>query len=199
MSIPIPQDYEQARGFDGSAAPELTIGGHICRIRNAYMAKTKSGKDQLVLEYDIAEGGEFDGYYQKRFNKAQQYSSNAKWSGVFRSTILNNEGKTNGFFKGLITAIEESNNGYDFRKTNGDEKQMVGKLVGFNFGEEEYEGYDGNVRTSVKPSYAVSVARVREGVVPPAKKLLEKSKPQQQAQGYPTGYTEVENTDDLPF
>ena len=197
MSIPIPQDYEQARAFDGSAAPELTVGGHICRIRDAYMAKTKSGKDQLVIEYDIAEGGEFDGYYQKRFNKAQQYG-NAKWGGVFRSVLLTNDGKTNGFFKGLITAIEESNNGYYFRKTNGDERQMVGKLVGFNFGEEEYEGYDGNVRTSVKPSYAVSAARVREGVVPPAKKLLEKSKPQQQAQGYPTGYTEVD-TDDLPF
>ena len=202
MSIPIPQDYEQARSFDGSTAPELTVGGHICRIRNAYMAKTKSGKDQLVIEFDIAEGGEFDGYYQNRFTNAQKYSSNAKWGGVFRSVLLTNEGKTNGFFKGLIEAIEESNVGYDFRKSGGDERAMIGKLVGFNFGEEEYEGYDGNIRTIVKPSYAVSAARVHEGVIPPAKKLLEKNKQQpqaQQAQGYPAGYTEVENNDELPF
>ena len=87
---------------------------------------------------------------------------------------------------------------------------MKGKLVGFNFGEEEYERTDyqtGEIKVavSVKPAYAISVARVREGVIPPAKKLLNNGNGAATASttrpvGQPDaqGFQEVED-DELPF
>ncbi len=205
--IPIPRDYDSARGFDGSSGPQLTPGGHICRIQGVRVEQSRSGKDMLVVAFDIAENGEFDGYYKARYDRARGFDANAKWPGVFRVTILNGEGKTNGFFKGFIEAVEDSNSGYNFKATNGDEQSLRGKMVGFNFGEEEYcQQSTGEIKTSVKPSYAVSVARVHEGVIPPAKKLY---KPQSST--FPTytpaneqmrmdtnGFTEVDD-DELPF
>ena len=174
--IPIPRDYDNARAFDGTGGPQLTPGGHICRIQGVRLEKTqKTNKDMLVVAFDIAEGSEFDGHFRKRFERSSSFNSNAKWPGVFRCTLLNATGDTNGFFKGFIEALEASNPGYNFKASKGDEQQMKGKLVGFNFGEEEYEPYNspGEIRTTVKPAYAISVARVREGVIPPAKKLLD--------------------------
>ena len=175
--IPIPNDYDSARSF-GSAQPQLTPGGHICVIQGARMEKSRTGKDMLVVAFDIQEGSEFDGYFRERFARAYQFNSAAKWPGVFRVLILNGQGQTNGFFKGLIEALEASNAGYDFKATGGDEARMKGLTVGFNFGEEEYEYSDRktgapSVGVSCRPAYAVSVERVREGIVPPPRKTLE--------------------------
>ena len=209
--IPIPHDYDNARAFDGNNGPQLTPGGHICRIQGVRMEKTqKTQKDMLVVAYDIAEGSEFDGYFKKRFERSSGFNSNAKWPGVFRVTVLNAAGETNGYFKGFIEALEASNPGYNFKASRGDEQQMKGKLVGFNFGEEEYERTDyqtGEIKVavSVKPAYAISVARVREGVIPPAKKLLNNgngsgasSSARPVGQPDAQGFQEVED-DELPF
>lgn len=167
----LPNDYDSARGFDGSAAPKLAPGGHVCRIRGARMDRARSGRDMLVIAFDIAEGGPFDGYYAERFRQARQRRSDATWPGVFRTTLTNAEGRTNGFFKGLIEAIEASNPGFNFRAAGCDENKLNGKIVGFNFGEEEYADRNtGKIRVSVKPQYAVSAAKVREGVIPPERK-----------------------------
>lgn len=208
--IPIPHDYDNARSFDGTQAPNLTPGGHICRIQGVRVEKTKyTNKDMLVVAFDIAENSEFDSYFRKRFERSSGFNSNAKWPGVFRCTLLNANGETNGFFKGFIEALEASNPNYNFKASKGDEQQMKGKLVGFNFGEEEYEPQNspGEVRVSVKPAYAISVAKVREGVIPPAKKLLnptgagaQASAPTTRPVGQPDaqGFQEVED-DELPF
>lgn len=206
--IPIPNDYDSARSFDGSGAPQLTPGGHICRIQGVRMEKTKkTNKDMLVVAFDIEEGSEFDGYYKARFEQSSGFRKDAKWPGVFRVTLLNANGGTNGYFKGFIEALEDSNPGYNFKASRGDELQMKGKFVGFNFGEEEYEytNYQtGEIKTAIscKPSYAVSVARVHEGVVPPARKLLNNgggnSGTRPVGQPDAQGFQEVED-DELPF
>ena len=209
--IPIPRDYDNARAFDGTTGPTLTPGGHICRIQGVRLEKTqKTNKDMLVVAFDIAEGGEFDGYFRKRFERSSGFNANAKWPGVFRVTLTNANGDTNGYFKGFIEALEASNPNYNFKASKGDEQQMKGKLVGFNFGEEEYERTDyqtGEIKVavSVKPAYAISVARVREGVIPPAKKLLNNGNGAATASttrpvGQPDaqGFQEVED-DELPF
>ena len=209
--IPIPRDYDNARAFDGTGGPQLTPGGHICRIQGVRLEKSKTGKDMLVVAFDIVEGSEFDGYYRKRYERSNGYNSNATWPGVFRCTLLTANGDTNGYFKGFIEALEASNPSYNFKATNGDETRMKGLLVGFNFGEEEYERTDNQtgeikVAISVKPQYAVSVAKVREGVIPPARKTL----PQNANAGYGSGprpvgkpdaqgFQEVEDDDELPF
>lgn len=198
--IQIPNDYDSARGYDGSAL-QLTPGGHICRIRGARVEQSRSGNDMLVVAFDIVEEGKFNGYFQRRFERAKSYNAYANWPGVFRTSILTADGKTNGYFKGFIEAVEASNTGYNFRQSGGNEAMLKGKLVGFNFGEEEYRSpIDNSVKTAVKPFYAVSVAKVREGIAPPAKKLLADavSAPRPVGQPDANGFQPVEDND-LPF
>ena len=196
--IGIPNDFDSAKAYDGKGEfNALPPGGHICRIIGARAAKSKNDNDMIEIAFDIAEGSEFDGKFNDRFNFIRKRKSDAKWpnGGMFRTAVLNNDGMTSGYFKGLITSVEESNPGYSFKATGGNEATLKGKLVGFNFGEEEYKGNDGKLHTSVKAFYAVSVATVKEGIEPPKKKAY---KPRPGEQMAAQGFTEVE-PDDLPF
>lgn len=192
--IRIPNDYNTARAYDGSITPQLSIGGHICKIISARQDTARTGTEMLVVAFDIAEGSVYDGYYAQKHDRDVQYRPDAKFPGVFRAPVTTKEGKTSGYFKGLITAIEESNVGFHFL---GDENTLAGKIVGFNFREEEWRKSDGTIGVSVKPFYAVSVQKVRDGIQPPARKVLN----DQQAQMERQGFTPVEPTDEetLPF
>ena len=200
--IPIPNDYGTARAYDGTNAPQLTPGGHICRIRGARMEKTQmTNRDMLVIAFDICEGSAFDDYYKAAFERRQKFDNTAKWPGMFRTTITTADGRTNSFFKGFITAVEESNQGYSFTDTYGDERALNGRLVGFNFGEEEYEANNGETRVAVKPFYAVSVGKVREGIEPPPRKTLNQAAgtPAAQAAMQTAAQRYDDEEDDLPF
>ena len=168
--IRLPSDYEQAKGYDGNF-PKLTKGGHICRITNSTLQTSKAGNEMLVVCFDINEPGELGGYYKKVYDIRCRKNAYASWPGTYYVPISNSDGTTNTRFKGLINAVEQSNSNYKF---NGDEKALVGKLVGFNFGEEEYQRQDTEeVRTRVRASYAVSIERVRNGIEPPPLKRLD--------------------------
>lgn len=188
-------DFANARAYTGENET-LTTGGHVCLIRAARCELSRSGKEMLVLAFDINEGSEFDGFYKRRFERMKASNSDAKWPGVYYAVTTNNDGDTNPMFKGLITCIEESNDGY---KWNWNESSLNGKHVGFNFGEEEYEHRQtGEIRTSVKPIFPATVARVREGLIPPAIKRLTNSKPTANAQPQNNGFSQVDD-DELPF
>lgn len=194
-----PADYDTARAAEGNQMSQIEPGGHVCRIQGVVATKSRSGKDMLEVAYDIQEGGPFDGYFKARHERATNFDANAKWPGIFRVVTENRDGTTNGYFKGFITAVEKSNPGYKFWATGGDEVTLKGKMVGFNFGPEEYLRTDRQtglpvVAISVKPVYAVSVAAVKEGIEPPAlKKLPEDQRPAQ-------GEAFVEEDDpSLPF
>lgn len=194
----LPNDYDNAKAYDGkSNFDALTAGGHICRIIGARITKSRNGNDMIEVAFDIAENGQYDGKFKERFDYLRQSKPDAKWpnGGMFRTAILNRDGKTSGYFKGLITSIEESNPGYSFKGTGCNEETLKGRMVGFNFGEEEYMGNDGNLHTAVKACYAVSVQTVRNGIEPPAKKLYKPSPAEQMAA---QGFSEVHD-DELPF
>ncbi|MBQ3478194.1 MAG: hypothetical protein IJH25_08490 [Clostridia bacterium] len=206
--INLPKDYAQAKGYDGSSSfPRLTAGGHICRTRQVVLTKSRAGNDMLEIHFDIVEEGEFKGYYQQVYAARSRYNPDMAWPGRYFVLIANPDGTTNGRFKGFINAVEESNGGYKF---DGNELGLQNKLVGFNFGEEEYEYTDrqtGEIKVGVscKPQYAASVARVREGLIPPAKKLLNNgngaaatSTTRPVGQPDAQGFQEVED-DELPF
>lgn len=197
----LPSDYTKAKGYTGAEVVNpLSLGGHICRIRGARIEKTRSGKDMLVVAFDIAEGSEWDGYYADRFSGLRNYNPDAKWPGRFSTTVTNNNGTTNGFFKGLIESVEKSNPGFDFVASGADENKLNGKLVGFNFGEEEYWSQVYNeVRTIIKPRYAVSVQDVKDGVEPPKLKKLDPSKIPQPVEAQSSSTIESDMDDDLPF
>lgn len=179
---------------------KLPVGGHICQIRGARCENSKSGKEMLVLAIEIHENSQYDGYYKRSYDRIKGYNADAKWPGVYYQVTTDKDGNTSPMFKGLITAIEESNPDY---KWNWNEISLQGKLVGFNFGEEEYiQQSTGEVKTNVKPMFPASVARVREGLIPPAiKKANNAAKPQQGGFSSPQqiGFSQLPDDDKLPF
>jgi hypothetical protein len=115
--------------------------------------------------FDIIEG-ENKNYYQEDFKKKYLTNPDAKWGGTFRQLT---EGKGLPFFKGIITAIENSNNGYKF---NFDEATLKDKLFGAVFGQEEWMNQSGEIKTSIKCVQIRSVEQIRKGVEIPAIKKL---------------------------
>lgn len=186
-------DYAQAQAYTGDFE-RLPLGGHICQIRGARCETTRTGKEMLVVAFDIAEGSPADGFYKRSFDRIKAKNPDARWPGLYRSVTETNEGKTNPMFKGFIKAVEESNPGYAW---NWNENSLNGKLVGFNFGEEEYEHQaSGEIRVSVRPQFPASVARVKEGLNPPEiKKLTRSGASAKPAAG---GFSSVDD-DELPF
>lgn len=189
-----PNDWDTAQAFTGEAMEQMTPGGHIVRIAAMKQETSKNGKPMLVVAFDIAEGSELDGFYKRQHDNKKKFDPAAKWGGVIRFMLYNREGGTNGFFKGFIGAVEESNPGY---KWNWDERSISGKMVGLVFGEEEYRKQDGSIGTSVKAQMARSVQAIHDGVDVPAKRVL-KEEPQAYAPFDPmASYTQVE--DKLPW
>ncbi len=154
-----PEGYNEAAAYSGTGGSrQLPTGGYICRIKNA-KEETNSGYWQLALAFDIAEGPE-EGFYNDAFKARQQYGSDAKWPAVYRQMVEGKDGKANPFFKGMITAIEESNPGFAF---NFDEKTLIGKLFGGVFGQEEFTDQNGVLRTTTKLQQIRSVNAIRQG------------------------------------
>ena len=123
-----------------------TAGGYVCGI---YAVEDVPEKEYLKLSYDIIEG-EFKGYYQKLVK-----------DGVFKALpnfISSYSEKSLPFFKGTITSIEKSNNGFKF--TN-DESKLKGKKIGLVLFEEEYINKKGEVKVSLRVDKAHSVEAIK--------------------------------------
>lgn len=143
------------------------VGGFICEIKTV---EDVPEKEYLRVGYDIAEAlndeqKEFVGMYEKR-KKERGFD--------YPTTVVSYKENSLPFFKGFVTALENSNKGY---KWDNDETQFVGKKVGFVIGEEEYEGKDKNgapkvkVRTYVAERHSVDAIKEGDFEVPEFKKL----------------------------
>lgn len=146
-------NVEEATDF-----PKLKAGGYIAKI---YKVEDVENKQYLKIYYDIAEG-EFAGYYK---DLAEKFN---KWNGSFirsyKETALS-------FFKGFITALENSNTNYKFSEN---EQEMVGKFLGVVLAEEEYENQSGEIRVRLVVNKTCSVDKIRNNdfVVPEKKTIL---------------------------
>ncbi len=161
-----PTGYDEATAFTGEEFESISLGGHVCIIKQAKIEQTKkTNKDVLIILFDIYEGEQKD-FYKRLFDRKKEGNADAKWQGVYRQLT---DGNSLPFFKGMITAIENSNSGY---KWNWDESTLKGKLFGGVFGQEEYQGNDGKIKLSTKCRFIRSVEQIRKGVeVPEIKKL----------------------------
>ena len=169
-----PKDWDTAQAFTGEGQA-MTPGGHVVRILSMRQEVSRNNRPMVVLTFDIDEGGELDGFYRRQYDAARRTNDQVKWRGVIRYMLYAKDGEhTNGFFKGLIDAIEKSNPGW---RWGWDESACAGRLVGMVFGEEEYRAQDGSVRVSVKAQQARSVQAIREGVPVPERKRLPKEEP----------------------
>ena len=145
------------------------VGGFICKIVNV---QDVPEKEYLKVFYDIAEAvspeqEEFVGMYERR--KAERQFE-------YPSTVVSYKENSLAFFKGFVTALESSNEGYQF---DSDETKMVGKKIGFVLAEEEYEGKDKNgapkikVRVYVAQRHSVDTIKNGEFTVPELKKMAQ--------------------------
>jgi hypothetical protein len=183
-----PSNYDTTQAADGSGGAKLTVGGKICIITGAYESVAKkSGMPMLVIEFDICEGAEKNHY------KDLQEKFGGDWRGVYRQPTQDVDGNCSPFFKGVITAIEASNDRYKF---DFNERTLIGKRFGGIFGEEEYLSRDGEVKSSVKLAYIRSVESIRKGEFKvPAKKTVVQTGAMSTAG---SGFTDIK-PEDIPF
>lgn len=182
----LPKDYEQTQGFTGEYET-LEPGGYVCVIKEARTEKSSTGKDMLVIAFDIAEGEEKAGFYKRKFDEDNR--ADKKWQGVHKIMVLDKDGKCSKFFKGFGTSIEASNQGYKF---TGDEASLKGKKFGGLFGKEEYENVFKERKMITKLRFIRSANGIKEAKVPEPKLL-----PQKSDISFETDF--AADNDDLPF
>lgn len=172
-----PQGYDEAPAYTGEYV-QLPRGKYVCKIVQVSTQATRNGNEQFIILYDIAEGEHKD-FYKKMFDadKAQN-PSGAVWRGVFKQNM---ESKGLSWFKGVITAIERSNN-FTFQwDKEGNEKSLKDKRFGGLFRRRQYEKEDGS-RPIITELFRIrSVAGLAEAEIP-EDELLEEKKPGQMTQ-----------------
>lgn len=179
--------YEEAQAITGEYEV-LEPGGYICKIIGAKEEMSSTNKKMLTIAFDIIEG-EKAGYYQRKFD--ENTSIDKKWNGTYRQ-MLEGE-KAAGYLKGLMTALEVSNDGF---KWNWDEKKLKDLKFGGIFGREEYEKIDGTRAFSTKLKWIRSVEKIKNGDFKiPEDKLL----PKKEDDMFDTSFTAAADNDDLPF
>jgi len=157
-------------------------GGYICGITSV---EDVADKQYLKIEYDFAEG-KFKNYYR------ELYEAKSFWGGSF---IKSYKEKALPFFKGFITAVENSNKGFTF---NNDETALKRKMVGLVLGEEEYFAKDGTIKTRLYVDQVRSVDAIKKGdfEIPELKKFVGAAA----TPSNPNSFTPVDSADDdLPF
>ena len=176
-----PSNWDTTPAITGEYTP-LPPGGYECRIVKVQSSKAKSGKPMLTISFDI-ESGKYAGYYRKQYEGRKAGNNEAKWGGMYYQLTDGGEIQL-GRFKGMLQNIEKSNPGYVW---NWDEQNLVGKLFGGKFREEEYIGTDGKVHTSTKCIAILPIEGI-EAIPIPEKKCIESA--------IHSGYVP---DDDIPF
>lgn len=138
----------------------LPKDAYVVRILSAKTAETKSGFNQLVIAFDIAEG-QYKDFYKTQYDA--NFSEDKKWpnDAVFRLTIPHDGCQdyvvTN--WDSFFADLEDSNSGFVF---NGDEKALKGKLIGAKMHIEQSE-YNGKVYDHTRMKWSCVADDVRNG------------------------------------
>lgn len=154
---PIPNFNQAKASYSGASSPRIPAGAYVARITEVkdVPLDPATGKGQyLVINFDIAEG-QYTGYYADQFTRW-----GGSWRGVARASYKD---KALNMFKGLTSAVEEANPGYQWE---WDEQTLVGKKVGVTLGEEEYWNKSTNqLSTIVRQRGWCKVQDVHDGKV----------------------------------
>lgn len=183
-----PKGYDEAMIYTDNR--RLPAGGYVVRIDDVTEGTWASGRTYLDFKFDIAEG-EYKDYYKNQFEESTL--EDKKYKGHIRVQIpLDDESDvyTVRRLKTAITAIEHSNEGYEF---DWNEKSFIGKTVGILFRNKEYS-WQGREGFWTEPFLFISADRVRSGDFEiPRDKLLEPKQPETRPA------FEAIKDDDIPF
>lgn len=141
-------------------------GGYICEIK---AVEDIPDKEYLKITYDISEG-DFKGYY----SNMRENNPDWAWAGAYCKSY---KPKALPMFKRFCTAVSKSNGAFIFDggKVNGNEQTLIGKKIGLVFGEEEYYGNDGNLKTRLIVSKEFPTDKLAEQKAPKKKAIKEDS------------------------
>lgn len=197
-----PNNWNEVQEF--TDRPKLPLGAYVCKTKKAVIQITEYG-EQLCVLFDIVEG-EYSGFFDADF-KANT-NADKKWKGVLRQWLPKEDGSesdewTKSALKGLVTAFEKSNPGYQW---NWDEASLSGKMIGIIFRNEEWD-YKRKTGWTVRPFRAASIDSVRSGdfTLPKDKPL--KNKPETSynytasdfSNSGVQSFAEIEDDGELPF
>lgn len=143
---------------DGGFTP-LPAGPYVARLTEL---TDNEPREYVEAIFDIAEG-EHAGYYSDDWGKSHPYAHHI---------FLSYKDSAQGMLKGRLEAIAKSNPGFDpFVAWNAGRLDMfVGRIVGINLQEEEYERNDGDTGTRLNVCQVVDAQLVRDGKIKPREK-----------------------------
>lgn len=144
---------EVTASTDGGFA-KLPAGPYVATIVDMI---DNASREYVELVYDIAEG-EHKGYYSDDWGRQHPYAHHLFLS--YKDSAL-------GMLKGRLEAIQQSNPGFDpFAAWDaGNLSMFMGKLLGINLQEEEYERNSGEIATRLNVCQVVPADKVRAGEV----------------------------------
>ena len=154
----------EAKGMEDFKS--LPIGAYECVIKDARVnTNEQTGKKTFKVSVDIA-SGEYKDYFLKRYQS--NTTPDKKWDNN-AVRYLAFEGDNVSYFKGFITCVENSNNGY---KWDWDETKLAGKKICGVFQYEEYENQEGKHGVKVRLNKFRSLDKIKEIEVSDNVKLL---------------------------
>ena len=194
MQKPVGYDTAQTKEFTGTKFPPA--GPYVFGILRAECHKTKtSGRDAITLTLDIAKG-DFKNFFRGRTDQADGKDKYLKYMQLV-------DGDSVAYFKGMIKAIEESNQGFKF---DFDESKLHRKLVGGMIRDKEIIGNDGTSFMYPEVAFLCSVKTAESGnlTIPQAKKAKQPNNPLQGFQDDDSQYPPQasfpdQNSEDCPF
>jgi len=168
MIINKPNKYEEVQV--NSEFERLELGGHKGIIKNVEeYTSTISGNTSLKVEVDTALDDKQPKYFQEQYDN--NTDMNKKWStGATKYVSLKEDENCVKMLKGFITAVENSNNGFEYN-WDKDIDQLKGKKVGLVFGLEEYEDQEGKLKTATKLTQFRSLDKIDNIKIPRVKLL----------------------------
>ena len=162
-----PNNYDNVS--TGDFTP-ITAGGHHLVIKKVEESQTKTGKDMIIVAFDMAAGDSQPNYISKLF--ADDIRPDKKWPRAGRQYIVvtDSDGNTSRSFKSFITCVEKSNNGFVTRWGDAFAAQFKGKRIGGVFGLVENE-YNGKVTARCELRWFCADDKADSAAVPQAKLL----------------------------
>ena len=174
--------YKETEVHDFIQYDKLNLGPHYCKITDVreIEAQGQTGPySYLQINFDTTDKDAQPQFYSKRFKQdVDQDAKTAKWRGVYRVFIPDDDGsekdnKKKEMFKSFITTIEKSNSGYDWEKTNWDEKTLIGKEFIGVFALKEFQNDMGNIITFTECRFVRSLENDIEKIPIPKVRLLD--------------------------
>lgn len=190
-------------GFEARQSKYLAMppeGAYEAQIQGVRVERDRENThDVLVLMIEIMYGEYTNRYHELYDNKKNRFGGDAKYPGVYRLTVPNeDEPEDKAFlkrrFENAMFCIEQSNPGYHWA---WDERSLKGKGIGINVRKRFYQ-YNGKDYESTEIGQFETLEDVIAGKWKPMKPRDSRKQSEEQPEAAPPVYTPVEDVE-VPF